>query len=62
VALLQAMSQAVFQGVATHRTRKPTVFDSHQAKMLYQFLVNTCYVWREDGPFVELFKKKLHLK
>ncbi len=62
VALLQAMSQAVFQGAATHRTRKPSVIDPHQAKMLYHFLVNTCHAWREDGAFAEMLKKKLDLK
>jgi hypothetical protein len=62
VALLLSMAPAVFQGFATHRTRKPASIDPHQAKMIYHFLVNTCHAWREDGPFAETFKKRLDLK
>jgi hypothetical protein len=62
VELLQAMAPAIIQGYATHQSQKPIGIDSHQAKMMFQFLVNTCRAWREDGPFVEMFRKKLNMK
>jgi hypothetical protein len=62
VELLLAMAPAVFQGFGAHQSQKSSAFDSDQAKMIFQFLVNTCRSWREDGPFVEMFKKKLHMK
>jgi len=60
VELLRAMAPAVFQGFAAHQAQKPASFDSDQAKMTLQFLVNTCHAWREDGPFVEMFKKNIN--
>jgi hypothetical protein len=57
VELLQAMAPAIFQGLSAHRSQKRTSFDSHQAKIMLKFLVNTCHGWREDGPFVEMVKK-----
>jgi hypothetical protein len=57
--LIQAMAPAVFQGFGAHQSRKPSNFDSDRAQMVLQFLVNTCRTWREDGPLVEMFKKKL---
>jgi len=62
VELLQAMAPAVIQGFAAHQSQKPASFDSNQTKRMLQFLVNTCHAWREDGPFVEMFNKKLHMK
>jgi hypothetical protein len=62
VELLQTMAPAVFQGFAAHQSQKPLAFDPDQAKRMLQFLVNTCYAWREDGPFVEMFKKQLNMK
>jgi hypothetical protein len=61
VELLLAMAPAVFQGFGTQQSQKPSDFDSDQAKMISQFLVNTCHVWREDGPLVEMFKKQLNM-
>lgn len=58
--LLQAMAPAVFQGFSAHQSQKPSAFDSDRAKKMLYFLVNTCHAWREDGPFVEMFKKKLN--
>ena len=62
VELLLAMAPAVVQGFAAHHSQKPSTSDSDQAKKMLQFLVNTCRAWREDGPFVEMFKKKLNMK
>lgn len=62
VELILTMAPAVFQGFGAHQTQKPANFDSNRAQMLLQFLVNTCRVWREDGPFVEMIKKKLSLE
>jgi len=61
VELILAMAPAVIQGFGAHQSRKPSNFDSDHAKVVFQFLVNTCRVWREDGPFVEMFKKKLNM-
>ena len=60
VELLLSMAPAVFQGFGAHQSQKPSAFDSDQAKMIFQFIVNTCRVWHEDGYFVEMFKKKLN--
>jgi hypothetical protein len=62
VELILAMAPAAIQGYATYQSRKQVVFDPDRAKMILEFLVNTCRVWREDGPFVEMFKKKLNMK
>ena len=62
VELILAMAPAVFQGFGAHQSRKPSKIDSDHAQMILQFLVNTCRTWREDGPFVEMFKKKLNMK
>jgi hypothetical protein len=56
------MAPATIQGYATYQSRKEVVFNPNRAKMILGFLVNTCLVWREDGPFVEMFKKKLNMK
>lgn len=61
VELLQAMAPAVFQGFAASRSRKPSDFNPGQAKMALKVLLNTCHVWREDGPFVEMLKKKIRV-
>ena len=62
VELIQTMAPAIFQGYATHQAQKPVSFDPDQANMILQFLVNTCHAWREDGPYVELFKKRIQTK
>ncbi|MHB9098100.1 MAG: DUF2889 domain-containing protein [Syntrophales bacterium] len=62
VELIQAMAPAVFQGFGAHQSQKPSTFDPDRAQMIMQYLVNTCRVWREDGPFVEMFKKRLNMK
>jgi len=62
VELILAMAPAAIQGYAAYQSKKPAVFNPERAKLVLQFLVNTCRVWREDGPFVEMFKKKLDVK
>jgi len=62
VELILASAPAVFQGFGAHQSRKPSKIDSDHAQMILQFLVNTCRTWREDGPFVEMLKKKLNMK
>ena len=61
VELLQAMAPAVLQGLAAYRSQRPAEIHSFSEKMILKFLINTCRVWREDGPFVETFKKKLKM-
>ena len=61
VELLQAMAPAALQGFASHQSHKPAEVNSDQAKMIFKFLLNTCRAWREDGPFVEMLKKKFRL-
>jgi hypothetical protein len=62
VELLTAMAPAIVQGFAAHQTQKSSAFNADQAKMMFQFLLNTCRAWHEDGPFVEIFKKKFNMK
>lgn len=62
VELLLAMAPAVLQGAATHRAHHPSTVDSGQAGMILKYLVNTCHVWREDGPFVARYKKLIEKK
>jgi hypothetical protein len=62
VELLLAMAPVVFQGFAAHQSQQPSAFDSDQAKMMFRSLVGTCHAWREDGPVVEMFQKKLNMK
>ena len=61
VELILAMAPAAVQGYAAYQSRKPVIPDPDRAKMILEFLVNTCLVWRADGPFVEIFKKKLNM-
>ena len=62
VELILAMAPAVFQGFGAHQSQKPSNFDPDHAKLMVQFLINTCRVWREDGPLVETFKKKINIQ
>jgi len=62
VELLLAMAPAAIQGYAAYQSKKPAVFDPDRAKMILEFLINTCRAWREDGPLVEMFKTKLNMK
>jgi hypothetical protein len=62
VELILAMGPAAIQGYATYQSRKPAAFDPDRARMILEFLTNTCRAWREDGPFVEGIKKQLNMK
>jgi hypothetical protein len=62
VELLLTMAPVIFQGLAAQQSQKPAAFESDQVKMMSQSLVNTCHAWREDGPVVEMLKKKLDKK
>lgn len=62
VELILAMGPAAIQGYAAYQSRKPAVFDPDRAKMILEFLINTCRAWREDGQFVATFKKQLNMK
>jgi hypothetical protein len=59
--LLLAMAPAAIQGFAAHQSRKPSGFTTDHTQMFFHFLLNTCHAWREDGPFVEMLKKKLKI-
>jgi len=55
VALLIAMGPAALQGIFSSRAQKPMdvasmAADPVRLKFFMDTLVNTCYVWREDGP------------
>jgi hypothetical protein len=62
VELILAMAPAVIQGFGAHQSQKPSNFDSDHERLIVQFLINTCRVWREDGPLVEIFKKKVNIQ
>jgi hypothetical protein len=54
VALLLAMAPAAVQGFWVNGAKKLTSIDSRGAlenrRLVEQYLKNTCWVWREDGP------------
>jgi hypothetical protein len=55
VALLIAMGPAALQGVFSSRAQKPIdlpamLADHSRVKFFMKTMLNTCYVWREDGP------------
>ena len=59
--LLLAMAPAAIQGYAARQSKRAFVPHPDQSSMILHFLLNTCHVWREDGPFVAKLKKTLHL-
>lgn len=60
VALLLAMAPAAVQGFWAQLSRKKVSFKSNADKeRLTDFMVNTCWVWREDGPVIEQFREHL---
>ncbi len=55
VTLLIAMGPAALQGIFSSRAQKPMdlesmIADPVRVKYFMDTLVNTCHVWREDGP------------
>lgn len=51
-ALLLAMAPAAVQGYWVHHARKP-IEKEISGDIVEQYLVDTCRVWRKDGPLVE---------
>jgi len=62
VELLLAMAPAAIQGFAAYQSQKPSSPDPAHTRMIYHFLLNTCHVWREDGPLAESLKKMIDKK
>jgi hypothetical protein len=62
VELLLAMAPAAIQGYAAFQSKKPAEFNPDRAKMIFEFLVNTCHTWREDGSLAGSFKKMIDKK
>jgi len=60
-ALIHAMAPAAVQGIWVYNSRKPEnagiSFD-----MLQDYLIDTCWVWRKDGPLETRLKKELKKK
>ena len=54
--LLTSMAPAAIQGYWAHYSRKPVDKDL-SSDLMGQFLADTCWVWRKEGP---LFKKLLN--
>jgi hypothetical protein len=57
VELLLLMAPAAIQGFAAYQAQKPSGLDKDHLNMMALYLVNTCHVWREDGPLMNSFKK-----
>ncbi|MBN1532958.1 MAG: DUF2889 domain-containing protein [Spirochaetes bacterium] len=61
--LVIEMAPALIQGYWTAKSRKPVnLADPDEKKTLRLFrdtLVNTCHVWRENGPTLEKLKREL---
>jgi hypothetical protein len=57
-ALLLAMASAAVQGFWTNRAGKPLSIQEAR-KMDPRFLIDTCWVWRADGPLVKELEKAL---
>ena len=55
--LLMAMASAALQGLWTYGARSHLQAEDINA-IANEYLVNTCWVWREDGPLVESLVKK----
>ena len=59
--LVLAMASAAIQGAGAHFTRQretPLQAAAHSdSEMNHSVLVNTCWLWREDGPLMRLLKK-----
>lgn len=57
--LLLSMVSAAVQGAWTHRWSKPLEEKDSSRKMAVLSTVNTCWVWREDGPLAQRIKAKI---
>ncbi len=56
VSLLTAMAPAAVQGSWSAMTRKPVKSKEH-LPMVLERVKNSCWLWREDGPLIEIFKE-----
>ncbi len=55
--LLLAIVPTVMQGYWTYNARKPNAADAPSG-MIENYLIDTCWVWRNDGPLVNRSKQK----
>jgi hypothetical protein len=55
--LLMAMAPAAFQGLWTYRA-KDRQRDTDIEKIANEYLVDTCWVWRQDGPLIDRLSKE----
>ncbi|HSV96562.1 MAG TPA: DUF2889 domain-containing protein [Spirochaetota bacterium] len=61
--LLLAMAPAAVQGYWTHRASRPIPTDREaRAKHAKYLPINSCRVWREDGPLVRKIREELHTR
>jgi hypothetical protein len=60
--LLLAMAPAALQGFWSSRTRKPVDLGQASKGLAKEYLIDTCWVWRSDGPLAQelaaAFKKR----
>ena len=55
--LLMAMASAAIQGLWTYRARDRNR-DTDIDKLANDYLVDTCWVWRQDGPLIAQLSKE----
>jgi len=55
--LLMAMASAALQGLWTFRARDPHR-DKEFDEMANDYLVDTCWVWRRNGPMIDRLRKE----
>jgi hypothetical protein len=56
--LLMAMASAALQGLWTYRARNRQ-HDKDMSQMANAYLVDTCRVWRQDGPLIDRLRKEI---
>jgi hypothetical protein len=59
-ALLIAMAPAAVQGFWNHRVQQPLNIEEASRGMDPAFLIDTCWVWRSDGPVADEFLKSFN--
>lgn len=64
--LLIAMGPAALQGVFSSRAQKPMemasfISDPGRARFFMKTLLNTCLVWREDGPAMKRLRETIEV-
>jgi hypothetical protein len=60
--LLLALASAAIQGFWVQKARnKDLKVHKENVKMIPRFLINTCWVWRDDGPLHKELEKSLKL-